>query len=277
MTSATMMMIDVNLPIHRSHLAVRLSRPSDDAECPILQEPIANAVLEPFPRPYLSDQPAHTAMTLQCGHTFHAMALVYHWARNRNVLCPVCRAGPQHQRLVVGKLPKEWRYSMAARVRREQRKDRDEEEQRNHQVALAMQEAGTTATLELFIRIEAEPGVSPPAWNVRTVFAPINNALTFVVPAEELKRIPYSAEQTMLRLVPYTDMHVMRPSSWFRAGTTSGQFSVGADHGGFHHIHFSVSEELFAILVADTLMLHQSRGGFRLVLFRSDEPPHSSG
>lgn len=270
MTSA---IIDVNLPIHRSQLAVKLSCPPGDAECPILQEPIANAVLEPFPRPYLSDQPTHTAMTLQCSHTFHAMALVYHWARNRNVLCPVCRAGPQQQRLVVGKLPKEWRYSMAARVRREQRKDRDEEEQRNHQIALAMQESGFATTLELFIRIEAEPGVSPPAWNVRTVFSPVANALTFAVPSEELKRIPYHPLHTMIRLVPYTDIHVMRPSNWFRPSTMinpSSNFAISADERGYHRIHFSMSEELFAIVVADTFMLRQSgAGGLNLVLLGS--------
>jgi len=262
-------MIDLSLPIRRSKLPVKLSNPAADAECPILQEPIADAVLEPFPRPYLSDRPTHTAMTLQCGHTFHAMALVYHWARNRSVLCPVCRAGPPQQQLVVGKLPKEWRYSMAARVRREQRQDRAEEEQRNHQIALSMQDASATATLELHIRIEAEPGVSPPVWNVRTVFAPIANTLIFAVPAEELKHIPYNAHSTTIRLVPYTDMHVLRPSNWFRAGTSPGSsFTVSADHGGFHHIHLSVSEELFAILVADTLMLRQSGdGGLRLVLF----------
>lgn len=246
---ATAHQTTVELPLLRSKCTVTLHPPSADAECPIMQEPIASAVLQPFPRPYLADKPTHTAMTLQCNHTFHAMALVYHWARNRNVLCPVCRTGPK-QRLVVGRLPKEWRYSMAARVRRQQMQDRAEEEQHNHQVAVQLQ--GTVSRFELSILIEAEAGVSPPTWTLRTQFVPLADSMIFVVPVEDLRQIPYTHD-TVIRLIPYTELCRLRPSNWFKAGHSSpgNNFTVNSDERGFHHMHLFVSEDLFAMMVAD--------------------------
>lgn len=237
-------MIAIDLPIHRSKLAVQLHTPEPDTDCPILQEPIATANFYLFPKPYLSDQPTHAAMTISCNHTFHAMALVYHWARNRNVLCPVCRAGPRNQRLVMGKLPKEWRYSMAARVRREQRNDKSEEETQNHQMAVQMQQSTTTTVMELNIRMEAEPGVSPTVYNLKTHLIPFTDGIIFAVPSDELKRIPYP-HNTRVRLVPHTDIHMLRPSNWFAMGCGSmapgGNFTVNSDQRGFHRIHLTLS------------------------------------
>jgi len=261
-------MATVELPIRRSKLTVRLHTPEPETECPILQQPIASAAFDLFPKPYLSDQSTHTAMTLPCGHTFHAMALVYHWARNRNVLCPVCRAGPQHQQLVMAKLPKEWRYSMAARVRREQKHDKSEEENSNRLVAVQLQQ-GTITMLDLTIRIEAEPGVSPSTWNLATQLIPFTDGIVFNVPFDELKRIPYTHD-TLIRLVPHTSMHMLRPSHWFRAGSSApgSNFTVNGDQRGFHRIHLTISEELFAVMVADMFMASSGsmRQGFHLLL-----------
>ena len=265
---ATTMSVAIELPIRRSKLHVQLHQPPPDTECPILQEPIATATFDLFPKPFLSEQSTHTAMTIGCGHTFHAMALMYHWARNRNVVCPVCRAGPQHQHLVIGKLPKEWRYSMAARVRREQKQDRSEEESQNHQVAVQLQQ-GTVSMLEVTIRIEAEPGVSPPFWNLNTQLLPFDSGIIFNVPLDELKRIPY-AHDTLIRLVPHTVMHMLWPSHWFRAGSSApgSNFTVNGDQRGFHRIHLTISEELFAVMVADMFMASSGsmRQGFHLLL-----------
>ena len=261
------MSIAVELPIRRSKINVQLHEPLPDAECPILQEPIATATFDLFPKPFMSERPTHTAMTIGCGHTFHAMALMYHWARNRNVVCPVCRAGLQHQHLVMAKLPKEWRYSMAARVRREQKQDKYEAENQNRQVAVQLQQ-GSMTMLELNIRIEAEPGVLPSSWNLKTQLIPCTNGIVFNVPLDELKRIPY-AHDTLIRLIPHTVMHMLRPSHWFRAGlsTPGSNFTVNGDHQGFHRIHLTISEELFTVMVADMFMAsgHQQQG-FHLLL-----------
>ena len=128
------MSIPVKLALRpkRMSLDVVLHQPdTPEIECPILQDSIANATLDSFPRPYLSEHPTYSAVTLQCKHTFHAMALIYHWARSDGVLCPVCRAGPKGQSLAMSRLPNDWKYSMAARIRREHKQDRIQEEYQN--------------------------------------------------------------------------------------------------------------------------------------------------
>jgi hypothetical protein len=107
---------------------VELIRPDPSDTCSIMQETISDIRLDFLPKPFLADYPAHTAMRLGCGHVFHAMALTYNWARNRNVLCPVCRNGPLHSKILMGRLPREWRYSINRRVRRELHADMQEQE-----------------------------------------------------------------------------------------------------------------------------------------------------
>ena len=90
------MTTSILLPLRHSKLNVELHVPKTaEDECLILQEPIATAVLQAFPRPYLLEKPMQTAMTLPCRHTFHAMALIYHWAQNPGTAqcCSRC-AGP---------------------------------------------------------------------------------------------------------------------------------------------------------------------------------------
>lgn len=242
-------------PLHNRHMTVALHEPAATDECPILQEPIATATLDCFPRPFLLDRPTYKAMTLECKHTFHAMSLVYHWARNGNVACPICRAGPRGQRLVMSHLPREWRHSMAARVRRERRADRAEEELRNRQ--LAFQQPVPPPSLDLDFRIEAEPGTEPAHCTVRTMIVPTHDAILFIVPEEELRKIPFKAD-TLVRIVPYTQMHILTPSNWFRAGLDPGN-NFGAHRapeGGFQHLNLTVSEDLFAMMVVDSFMRH---------------------
>lgn len=128
--------------------------------------------------------------------------------------------------------------------------DRAEEEQHNHQVAVQLQ--GTVSRFELSILIEAEAGVSPPTWTLRTQFVPLADSMIFVVPVEDLRQIPYMHD-TVIRLIPYTELCRLRPSNWFKAGHSSpgNNFTVNSDERGFHHMHLFVSEDLFAMMVAD--------------------------
>ena len=250
-------MLNVELrlrPVHDRPLTVSLHEPATADECPILQEPIATAVLDRFPRPFLAAHPTYKAMTLQCKHTFHAMTLVYHWARNGNVICPICRAGPARQQLVLSHLPREWRHSMAARVRRERRSDQTQEEEHNRQLAF---HSAPPPSLDVDFRIEAENGVEPASWTVHTQIVPLADAILFNVPDEELRKIPYAAD-TLIRVVPYTWMHILLPSKWFRAGMDPGNnFSTHRTaEEGFGHMNLTISEELFARLIADIFMAH---------------------
>lgn len=259
-----MLPIEIRTRPQNKSLSAHLRVPDDTEECPILQEPIASATLDSFPRPYLAEHPDHKAIVLPCNHAFHAMSLIYHWARNGNVLCPICRAGPRGQRLVMNHLPKEWRYSMSARVRREQRKDIQEREENDRR--LAVQSMQHLPSLELDIRIEAEAGATPVCWTVRTHIRALYNTILFEVPPEELRRIPYPPG-TLVRLVPYTPIHMLRPSNWFSSGTEPGNdFSVSYSESGYRHMHLAVSEELFAMLVADVFIAQRIGEGVQLLL-----------
>ncbi len=144
---------------------------------------------------------------------------------------------------------------MAARVRRERQKDLLEQEEHNRQ--LALQTMHRAPSLELDIRIEAEPGASPPFCTVRTQIHTIFNTVCFIVPPEELRRVPY-APSTLVRLVPHTNLHVLKSSDWFRAGAEpGGDFTVAYSDEGLSHMHLAVSEDLFAMLVTDVFMAHR--------------------
>ena len=247
-------------PCHR-HIDVTLHPPSTDAECAIMQEPITTATLDAFPRPFYKDHPTHTAITLKCGHTFHAMALVYHWARNHSVLCPICRDGMVGQKLTLARLPKEWRYSMAARVRRERKQDQDENDAENMSAAVRLVQTPPMQTVRfsLKLKVEADNGSEPAFWLLDTIFIPLPNAVLFDVPYSELVTIPYRAG-ARVRFVPFTTSYhnqivvrSMEASPWFVAGSGSAgaNFGVACDDRGWHHIHFSVQDETFAEILAD--------------------------
>ena len=258
----------------------QIGQPEDEetVRCPILQEPIAEATLDTFPRPFLSGHPTYSAMTLPCGHTFHAMALTYHWARSLNVLCPVCRSGPERgQTLAMSRLPCEWKYSMAARVRRERRRDRAEEEQRNRELAIQhtreqLSGIQMVPMIDLGIRIEAQIGVMPAVWNLQTRLMEFSDTVVFEALHDDLLRIPYPAD-TYIRLAPYTNMHILQPSGWFKVGADPGApFSVGRSGSRFTHIRLTLTDDVFACLVADIVMGRILGGGesFQLVMLTDE-------
>jgi len=81
-------------------LTAVLSEPAQDEECPITLETMAGYTL-----PFLEagacvweGQPELTKASLPCGHSFNALALLYHFAKNA-MTCPCCRAG--HDKVVL--------------------------------------------------------------------------------------------------------------------------------------------------------------------------------
>ena len=163
---------------------------------------------------------------------------------------------------------------MAARVRRERKRDKVEEELHNRQ--LALQHTGgviTTAivpAVELEICIEVEPGGWPSSWVLHTRLVGINESVVFEVLPGELENIPYPPG-TFMRLVPYTNMHILQPSRWFKSGMDPcSNFNVGyaAGDGPFTYIRLTLPDEVFAGLVADLVMGRLMGGGesFQLVM-----------
>ena len=249
---------------------------SAEQECPILQEPIASASIEFLQRPFDATRPTHTAVTLcQCQHTFHTMALIYFWARSGSVLCPVCRAGPQGQKLSIRNLPKEWKYTLAARIRRQRRMDQAEAENDDRQAAVELMASQqhqpillTLRPMYLNICIEVLSQVNlrdldapyPQSWTVATNPVMDANTITFDVPNEELAYIPYPYG-TYMRLVPRTNplLQPLPPSRWFVAGEeclNDGRFRVTCDQTGFVRMDYSLSGPVYDEMVLDTFMAY---------------------
>lgn len=84
-------------------MILKLTVPDPDEECSITMEPIADYRLpfvpEKFKKQHLiKNQPTLTKATLPCGHSFSALALVYHFLKN-SMTCPCCRAGQANERM----------------------------------------------------------------------------------------------------------------------------------------------------------------------------------
>lgn len=75
-------------------ISIVLSTPEPSEECMIAQEPMAEYRL-PFLQggeSVCEDRPELAKASLPCGHSFSALALLYHFAKNA-MTCPCCRAG----------------------------------------------------------------------------------------------------------------------------------------------------------------------------------------
>jgi hypothetical protein len=123
-------------------------------------------------------------------------------------------------------------------------------------------------SMELEIRIEAQAGISPASWVLKTKLVELRNTVVFDVPLDELRKIPYPPG-TFMRLVPYTNMHMLQPSNWFKTGMNPGNnFSAGSDaQGKFIHIHMTMPDDVFATLTADMIMGRLMGGGEAVHLY----------
>lgn len=84
-------------------IVLKLTAPEPDEECSITMEPMSDYRLPFIPEKFkqhhlIKDRPALTKATLPCGHSFSALALVYHFLKN-SMTCPCCRAGPANERM----------------------------------------------------------------------------------------------------------------------------------------------------------------------------------
>jgi len=96
-----------------------LKCPDEGVICPITQEPItAIDTNECQALPLDLDHPDRTAIKLICQHEFSAFWLIYNWAHNDNVRCPLCCAGPPNARLDIPLMPPHIRVSVQRHMRR---------------------------------------------------------------------------------------------------------------------------------------------------------------
>jgi hypothetical protein len=112
-------------------MRLELSEPQPGEECCIAMEPIEEHrvewldAAEQQPGPLLT-HPALRKATLPCGHGFHALVLLYHFAKNEMV-CPCCRQGMAWARMARASIPPHLREAMEARLDRVERSEREEQ------------------------------------------------------------------------------------------------------------------------------------------------------
>jgi hypothetical protein len=114
-------------------MGLALSEPQPEEECCIAMEPILEhrvewmplEGVEPQPGPLLS-QPSLRKATLPCGHGFHALALLYHFAKNEMV-CPCCRQGMPGKQVAPRSLPPHLRAPIECRLETVLRSERAEQ------------------------------------------------------------------------------------------------------------------------------------------------------
>lgn len=101
-------------------LVLRLSEPAADEECSITLEPMREYRLPFVPEEEAQNcvvvgEPALTKASLPCGHGFHALALLYHFAKN-SMTCPICRAGHAKAQITEQSVPFHMRKHFAAHL-----------------------------------------------------------------------------------------------------------------------------------------------------------------
>lgn len=118
------------MEMKRETLHLALSTPAQGEECSIGMTPIDEYRLEFLPpetaQYVVEEEPQLTKATVvACGHSFSALALLYHFARN-NMTCPMCRHGHASERMGLDSMPAHLRRSMKSHLDELKSKDRQE-------------------------------------------------------------------------------------------------------------------------------------------------------
>jgi hypothetical protein len=127
-------------------IPLQLSMPEAGEECPVTCEAIADYQLEFLPceprQCVIPSQPQLTKATLPCGHSFSALAIVYHFAKNC-MQCPCCRAG--HDSLMaLQSVPVHLRKGFKRHLDQQREEDRREQASADLQAATQLFESEVT-------------------------------------------------------------------------------------------------------------------------------------
>lgn len=109
-------------------VTIKLSEPGSDEECSIAMEPIATYRLD-FLSPkacLIKNHPELTKGCLPCGHSFSALALLYHFAKN-SMTCPCCRGGHEREKMGEQSIPAHLRKSFSKHLQQERARDTREQ------------------------------------------------------------------------------------------------------------------------------------------------------
>jgi len=111
-------------PVDQSDaMIVKISKPEENEECIITMESMSSYKLEflESDSSVFEDLPEFRKASLPCGHSFHALALLYHFARN-SMACPCCREGSEAV-MDLACIPDHLRRQFSAQVRKQKEAD----------------------------------------------------------------------------------------------------------------------------------------------------------
>ena len=104
----------------KTQFKIKLQIPEPTEECPVTLSLMANDELPFLPGQTFSKMFRNfTKMTLPCTHSFGAMTMLYHFARN-NMRCPLCREGHE-ERLDTRSIPSHIRKPIVNRIKESDR------------------------------------------------------------------------------------------------------------------------------------------------------------
>ena len=111
-----------------ANITIKLSEPGGDEECGIAMESIAEYRLDFLPPKacLIKKQPELTKGCLPCGHSFNALALMYHFAKN-SMTCPCCRGGHERERMGEQSFPPHLRKAFSKHLQQERARDTREQ------------------------------------------------------------------------------------------------------------------------------------------------------
>ncbi len=126
----------------KKRLTLTLSVPAEGEECGIGMDPIATYRLDWFPAsiPHcvVEEAPNLTKATIvSCGHSFNAVALLYHFVKNE-MTCPFCRGGHKGARMYWHLLPTHLRVPIRERIELMRTQERRTQEGEDMRALMAM-------------------------------------------------------------------------------------------------------------------------------------------
>lgn len=121
----------------RHTASVEFSEPGPEEECMITMDKIDSCFLDFLPgQTFSQEHPALKKATLNCGHSFSGMAVVWHFLSN-NMRCPCCRAGSD-SRLSPSCLPSHFKDLMMQKYELDHLAAKAEEERDNLFTAISI-------------------------------------------------------------------------------------------------------------------------------------------
>lgn len=159
---------------------VTMSIPSEEEECPLTLDSIASSKLPCLPdTPFLTNRPLHSKLTLQCGHSFSAMNLIYSFCKN-SMTCPCCRAG-EDVKADTTCLPSHFKSLLKARIQQTLETERRQDDSREYQevldslsmfgVTIPYEALGINGNLSIVANFHDIPPMTEAGQNSRPVFA----------------------------------------------------------------------------------------------------------